>query len=100
LNVPTSKRAARAVLREILENQIAANDPPEVEDALTRLRREGVAEEAAWRLMSAVLLLELDTIIREQREFDRTQYVTNLRALPALPRELASPGSRDSEAGA
>jgi hypothetical protein len=99
--MPTSKRAAaRAILREILQNQIAANDPPEVQEALARLQLEGLDEEAAWRLMSAVLLLELDTIVREQREFDRAQYVKNLRALPTLPPELTGPTSRHGEAGA
>src|SRR5688572_5812406 len=96
----TSKQAARAILREILTNQIGANDPPEVQATLIRLQSEGLDEEKTWRLMSAVLLLELDTIVREQREFDRAAYVRNLRGLPRLPRELTGPASEHDEAGA
>lgn len=71
-----------ALLREVLENQIAANDPPETAHTLARLQREGVRDDTAWRLLSAVLLQELNTTLGEQRPFDRARYIAALHRLP------------------
>ena len=75
---------ALAALREGLENQIAAEDPPEVAATFARLRREGYTEDAAWRLMSAVLLQEMSLIMRFGRSFDREGYIAAMRSLPQL----------------
>ena len=82
-----TERASPAVmvaLREALENQITANDPPETALTLARLLREGVAEDAAWRWLSAVLLQEMSLIVRHNRPFDHDGYVAALRRLPEL----------------
>lgn len=71
-----------AALRETIENQVAANDPPETALTLERLRREGVAEERVWRLLAAVLLEELNSMYAERRTFDRDRYIVALRRLP------------------
>jgi len=98
--MPGSKRAVRAALRDILEKQIEADDPPEVKATFNRLRRDGESTETTWRLLSAVLMLELWEILRTEREFDRARYVAHLHALPTLPRELGDDASGASEAGA
>lgn len=71
-----------ALLREVLENQIAADDPPETALTLSRLQRGGVPDEMAWRLLSAVLLQELNTTLGEKRPFDRARYIAALHRLP------------------
>jgi len=73
-----------AALRDVLEKQMAANDPPETGATLDRLRQSGVDEDTAWRLLSAVLLQEMSIIVREGRTFDREGYVEALRRLPDL----------------
>lgn len=73
-----------AALREILENQIASNDPPETGATLGRLRRAGIPEKAAWQLLSAVLLQEMSLMVTTSRPFNRDRYVAALHHLPEL----------------
>jgi hypothetical protein len=73
-----------AALRETLENQIAANDPPETAATLARLRKSGLAEDMIWRLMSAVVLQEMGLMLGATRSFDRAGYVAALKRLPEL----------------
>ncbi len=73
-----------AALREVLEAQIAANEPPETRLTLARLQREGIPEDEAWRWLSAVLLQEMSLIIRDNRPFDREGYIAALTQLPEL----------------
>jgi hypothetical protein len=75
----------RASLREAIQNQIAANDPAETKETFNRLIAGGFAEEDVWRLLSAVLAVELATILREGRPFSLDAYVKALKALPDLP---------------
>ena len=56
--------AVMAALREALEHQVTADDPPETALTLARLLREGVAEDEAWRWLNAVMLQEMSLIVR------------------------------------
>jgi hypothetical protein len=71
-------------LRGVLEEQIASNDPPETASTFARLTREGMSEDRVWRMLSAVLLQELNAIVAEEREFDLAAYVAALHRLPEL----------------
>ena len=75
----------RAALREAIQNQITANNPPETKLTFNRLIVAGIAEEDAWRLLLAVLAVELAAILREGRPFSLDAYVEALEALPNLP---------------
>ena len=75
----------RASLREAIQNQIAANDPAETKETFNRLIAAGFGEEEVWRLLSAVLAVELAAILREGRPFSLDAYVKALKALPDLP---------------
>jgi hypothetical protein len=75
----------RAALREAIQNQIAANDPAETKETFNRLIAGGFAEEDVWRLLSAVLAVELAAIVREGRPFNLEDYVKALKTLPDLP---------------
>ena len=73
-----------AALKETLEAQIAADDPPETRLTLARLLREGIPEDEAWRWLSAALLQEMALIVSDNRPFDREGYVAALNRLPEL----------------
>lgn len=77
---PEVLRALKAALRE----QIATDDPPETGLTLARLRREGMAEDEAWRWLSAALLQEMSAMVRDNRPYDRDGYVAALNRLPGL----------------
>jgi len=77
--------AAAAPLIEAVENQVRANGPPEVAAALARLMAEGHERDDAIGLIGAVLMFELNEVMRSEREFDSARYVRNLANLPALP---------------
>ena len=65
---PMNDRASPAVmaaLKETLEAQIAADDPPETRLALARLLRAGIPEDEAWRWLSAALLQEMALIVSD-----------------------------------
>ncbi len=84
MDIPDPNRF-RAALREAIHSQITANDPPETKETFGRLIAARFAEEDAWRLLSAVLAIELATILRERRPFSLDAYVKALKALPDLP---------------
>ena len=75
----------RAALREAIQNQITANDPPQTKETFGRLIAAGFPKEDVWRLLSAVLAFELAAIVKEVRPFSLEDYVKALKALPDLP---------------
>jgi hypothetical protein len=79
----------RRALRETLEQQIALGDPPETRATFERLMRTGVTQDEAWRLLSLVLLDELNEVMRQQRPFDRARYISALNALADTPEQRA-----------
>jgi hypothetical protein len=83
--------AVQHALRDALEQQIALWDPPETKATFERLLRSGIAQDEAWRLLSLVLMDELNEIMRHQRPFDRARYVAALNALPQPPAHTGEP---------
>ena len=79
-------RAARLreELRGVIERQMAQGDPPEVAPTFDRLRAAGISERQIWAMLSAVMLIEMNAMARDGREFDRAQYARGLAALPEL----------------
>ena len=80
----TASPKVLAALRSALDAQIADDDPPETAVTLARLQNEGISEDVAWRLLSAVLLEEMSIVISDTRPFDRAGYVAALLRLPEL----------------
>jgi vacuolar-type H+-ATPase subunit B/Vma2 len=77
--------AVREVLLEVVDNQLRANDPPETRATYDRLMRAGNSSGEAKRLIAIVLIVELNEMLRVERNFDEAGYVAALRALPTLP---------------
>jgi hypothetical protein len=72
-------------LRAVVEDQLRANEPPEVAVALARLLAAGHDRDEAVALIGAALMVELNEIMRSEREWDPARYARNLANLPALP---------------
>jgi hypothetical protein len=77
--------AAMASLIEVVENQLRANDPPAVAVTLARLVAAGHARDEAVALIGAVLMFELNEMLRSERTYDAASYARKLANLPALP---------------
>ena len=76
--------AVMAALRDTLQNQMDASDPPETAMTFARLRSEGLSEDETWRWLSAAMLQELNAMVRDNRLFDRRGYFAALNQLPGL----------------
>jgi hypothetical protein len=77
--------AAIAPLLQAVEEQVRTNEPPEVAATLARLQSAGHERDEAISLIGAVLMFELNEVMRHDREFDPARYAARLAALPRLP---------------
>ncbi len=72
-----------ATMHVVVENQLAAGDPPEARATLERLIGEGLSRhEAVHALMNAVSQ-QMVELLGEGRTFDRTRFAELLAALDA-----------------
>lgn len=76
---------ARKAILEVLDNQLAAGNPPETRETLDRLLAEGHPDAEARKYIACVIASEIFGVIREGREYDHSRYVDALHALPKLP---------------
>ncbi len=70
---------------EIVENQLAENNPPRVKETLMRLMLEGVDREEAVQYIACALCVELVDVVNHQAAFNVQRYNNNLDALPEMP---------------
>ena len=81
-----NERLRKAVLA-VINNQVRDNDPPETNQALTRLMGQGFSEEEALELVGHVVVTEVFKVLQQNRPYDRDRYVAALNNLPRLPWE-------------
>lgn len=75
----------KAAFLEVVENQLADNDPPETRETLDRLRAQGISEEDARIYIAHAISVELYDILKHQNEFNLDRYRRNLKRLPEEP---------------
>ena len=73
---------------EVVENQLADNNPPETKEALERLIKNGETRENAIRYIASVLSIEIFGALKHQEPYNDKRYLKNLKALPKLPDDL------------
>lgn len=77
------------VLREeifnIINNQLKANDPPEVTLTVKRLKDLGYTDFETKQLIGQCIAVELFDVFHNLKPFDEKRYVKNLRNLPKEP---------------
>ena len=77
----------RASIFEVVDNQMAAGDPPETKETFERLLGEGFSEEDAKKLIGQAICTEIYRIGKYKEVFNRQRYLRNLRNLPREPEE-------------
>ena len=70
---------------EIVENQLAENNPTSVKETLMRLMLEGIDREEAIQYIACALCIELEDVVNNQVTFNMQRYSSNLNALPEMP---------------
>ena len=75
----------KSAIIEVVENQLDANDPPEIKQTLERLIFEGFSENEAKELIGNVVVAEVFEVLKEGKPFDIKRYAAALVRLPELP---------------
>lgn len=70
---------------EIVQRQLADNDPPFVRTTLDRLIQLGFAEEMATQMIAACAAQEMYAVILDNADFNLERYQKMLDQLPDLP---------------
>ena len=70
---------------EVVENQLADNNPPETKQTLERLMKTGESRENAIRYIASALSVEIFGALKHQEPYNNERYIKNLKALPKLP---------------
>jgi len=77
----------KAAFLEVVDNQIADNDPPETRETLSRLKTQGVSEEDAKIYIGQAVCVEVWATLKNKKPFDLERYLRNLQNLPEEPKE-------------
>ena len=77
----------KAAFMEVVDNQIANNDPPETRQTLDRLISQGISNQDARIYIGQAVCLEVWDIMKNKREFNRERFTRNLKNLPDEPKE-------------
>lgn len=77
----------QASILEVVDNQMRDNQPPETRETYDRLRKEGLSQIEARRLIGCALTVEIYDVLKHKTEFNPQRYRKNLERLPRLPRE-------------
>ena len=75
----------RELLFEVIENQMSMDNPPETRKTYQRLLDQGFSRDETMRMMAAVVITEMNNMVKENRTFDEGGYVEALKGLPKLP---------------
>jgi hypothetical protein len=75
----------KAVILQVVDNQLRANDPPEIRSTLERLIKEGYSKEQAKELIGCAVTSEIFDILKNKKEFNLERYRAVLAKLPQMP---------------
>ena len=77
----------QAAIFEVVDNQMAAGEPPETKETFERLLGEGFSKEDAKKLIGQAVCVEIYCIGKNKEEFKIDRYRRNLQNLPREPEE-------------
>ena len=70
----------KAIL-EVVENQLHANNPPEVRQTLNRLLAAGYSRKTAKEMIGSAVVSEIWSVLHEQQPYDHERYCAALNKL-------------------
>lgn len=82
VNKEIDRRLQKAI-EAVINQQIAENDPPEVNETLERLQSEGFSEKEAYTLVGHVVSMEVAEGLIGESGIDMNRYIIALEKLPA-----------------
>lgn len=74
-------------LIEVVENQLADNNPKKVTETMMRLRMTGTSREEALEYIACALMVEVYDVAKNGGEFNLKRYEEHLDMLPEMPWE-------------
>ncbi len=77
----------QAAIFKVVDNQMAAGEPPEAKETFEQLLSEGFSEEDAKKLISQAVCVEIYRMGKYEEVFNRERHLKNLRNLPREPEE-------------
>ncbi len=77
----------KSTIIEVVDNQLAANKPPETRQTFDRLLSEGHSEEEAKRLIGCVVVAEIFNVLKKEERFNLERFVQALNNLPTIPED-------------
>lgn len=75
----------KALILEVVDNQINDNDPVATKETLNRLVDSGYEKSKAKEMIAAVLIEEMFPVLKYQQPFDEKKYVERLNQLALTP---------------
>jgi hypothetical protein len=82
-HAPTPNPRLHASIHVVVENQLAAGDPPEVRETLERLMGEGLDRHEALHALGQVASELFLSVTRDKKPYDPAAHARALRALSA-----------------
>jgi hypothetical protein len=77
----------KAVILEVVNNQLESGDPPEARQTFNRLIEQGISEEDAKIFIGQAITVEIFNIMKYGETFNLERYIKNLTGLPKEPWE-------------
>jgi hypothetical protein len=71
----------KALILEVVENQIRASDPPETRQTFERLLAAGYSRKQAMEMIGSALVEEIWGMLHERKPFDRARFSALLEQL-------------------
>ena len=71
----------KALILEVVDNQIRDNDPPITKQTIKRLRRKGYSRKKAKEMIGSVVVKYIYDILKYGYDFDEEQYARDLKEL-------------------
>ncbi|NIA09386.1 MAG: hypothetical protein GWP10_06575 [Nitrospiraceae bacterium] len=82
-----SNSRLKAVILQVVDNQLKGNNPPETKQTYDRLIKEGFSKSEAKRLIGCVVFAEIFDVLKNKETFNQGRFVKALNKLPKIPGE-------------
>lgn len=81
---PETNPALREAILEVVDTQLADNDPPEARETLERLVRAGYTREGARELIAYIISHEIFAVMSSGKPYNKERYLAALARLPIV----------------